>query len=483
MKRILRIVLMSFFFFIQVFCAFFFSSSMGEKFKLLPSYPSGIFSYFIIGFVSCGFLISVVFYFFMDVRSYSRGLPILIFCISLRQFTDEGIYTSLTAIIPEAGFISSYAFFLGLCYIQQVASIYYIDQLFHFGMHKWTKRSILMYCLFLYLIYFITPQEVYNIYFRKMCPIAMFCVNFLMLIQFFEKLTVRHKNIFSAAVQYSLLQISLIIDMLCFGGYTGGAAHIISGSSLLLFGVLFLRTYAKEVSAMYTNNKKIVQMQADINDANIKLLLSQIRPHFLYNTLNAICALCYTEPKRAGEAIVQFSKYLRSNMKSIEKSEPAEFAEEMTHVESYIWIEKMRLGNRLNVIYNFEEKDFFIPLLTVEPLVENAIRHGISKRVEGGTLTIHTYKDIHNYYIDIIDNGIGFGSGEISQFSFETTESVGIKNVSKRLEMMMNGKLEIVSKKNFGTTATITLPIDYNSAKPFELLYRTKDGEWIKCVI
>ena len=419
----------------------------------------------------------------MDVRSYSRALPIIIICISLRQCTIDGIYTTIIDIFPKLHILNSYGLYLGLCYIQQAASIYYIDQLFHFGMHRWTKRCVLLFCILLYLIYFITPMEIYNVYFKKICPIAMFCTNFLMYFQFFEKLTALHKNIFTAAIHYSLLQYSLIIDLLCVGGYTGGVAHIISGSTLILFGILFLRTYAKEVSAMYSDNRKIVKMQADINDANIKLLLSQIRPHFLYNTLNAICALCYTEPKRAGEAIVQFSKYLRSNMKSLDKNEPAEFNEEMAHVESYIWIEKMRLGTRLNVVYDFEETDFFIPLLTVEPLVENAIRHGISKRIDGGILTIHTYKDAQNYYVEIIDNGIGFGNDEVSQFSFESTESVGIKNVSKRLEMMMNGRLEIISKKNCGTTATIILPIDYNSVKPFELLYRTKDGKWIKCVI
>jgi sensor histidine kinase YesM len=279
---------------------------------------------------------------------------------------------------------------LGLCYLQQAAMIYYLDGVFHLSISRWTKLFWAVLCGALYIASLLIPDGIYAQYpyLRVLLPILMFCLDFILGYLFFEKLSQRHKYVYFAAVQFSLLESNLAADLLCLGNYTGGSARLVSASLFLAFLILFFRYYSSQVSDMLKDNRKIVQMQADINEANIRLLLSQIRPHFLYNTLNAICALCYTDPERAGEATRQFSKYLHANMKSLDKDEPAEFSEEMRHVESYIWIEKMRLGSRLQVVYDIQETDFILPLLTVEPLVENAIRHGISKRIGGGRLTI-----------------------------------------------------------------------------------------------
>lgn len=482
MKKLLRTVSLVVLLSTQMLCVIIMAGPFGSSLFNTEITFTDLAAFLLLGVFICMFVLSVVLYLFMDVHTYSLAFPLLLFCMITRHICTS-FFPPLSASLHLSANQDMYALFLGLCYLQQASCSYYINQFFHFGMSRWTLRSLSVLLLFLYLLYFFVPTDIYGIYLRKMCPISMFSINFLMFFQLFEKNTAKHKYAFSAAIQYTVLQCNLIIDLLCLGGYTGGIACFISIGTIFLFSLLFLWTYSKQVSSLYEDNRRIVQMQANINEANIKLMLSQIQPHFLYNTLNAICALCYTDPKRAGEAIVQFSKYLKSNMKSLQKTEPADFIEEMLHVQSYIWIEKMRLGDRLNVIYDFHETEFFIPLLTVEPLVENAIRHGISKKISGGTLTIRTYKNAENYYIQIIDDGVGFGDGETSEFHFENSDSVGIKNVSKRLEMLLHGRLDIISKKNIGTTATIILPIDDNAAKPFELMYKTRKGEWIKCVI
>jgi len=458
MKKTLRSLAMLSIISIQILCLVIMAGSFGKSLLDKPLHFGAPLAFFVLGIMTCLLALSFIYYAYMDVRTYTLALPILLLCMITRLCSAELFLPALTEISPVFSIFGSYGLYIGLCYLQQAASVYYLNQFFHLNMNIWTARVVSIFCFLLYFIYFITPGDIYAEYFQKICPIMMFAINFLMFFQLIEKLAAKQKFIFNAAFQYTAIECNLIIDLLCLGGYTGNGAHIISVGCMAAFILLFLLAYSKQVSAMYNDNRRIVQMQADITNANIKLLLSQIQPHFLYNTLNAICALCYTDPKRAGEAIVQFSKYLKSNMKSIEKTEPAEFSEELLHVRSYIWIEKMRLGDRLNVVYDLQETDFFIPLLTVEPLVENAIRHGISKRVSGGTLTIRTSKDLENYYIQIVDDGVGFGDGEMSEYHFSNTDSVGIKNVSKRLEMMMHGKLEITSRKNVGTTATITCP-------------------------
>lgn len=192
-----------------------------------------------------------------------------------------------------------------------------------------------------------------------------------------------------------------------------------------------------------------------LREQRMSLMLSQIQPHFLYNTLNTITALCRVNPKLAEETTVKFSKFLRENMYSIEEFDTHPFEKELEHIKIYLDIEKIRFGNRLKIMYDIETTDFKVPVLTLQPIVENAVKHGICKKVEGGTISIITRKVGRNHVITIKDDGTGFDPLEIQN---DGQFHIGISNANERLKSIFHTEMKISSFPSIGTEVTITIP-------------------------
>ena len=184
-------------------------------------------------------------------------------------------------------------------------------------------------------------------------------------------------------------------------------------------------------------------------------MLSQIQPHFLYNALTSIYQLCEVDPPTAQKAVGYFSKYLRRNMASLSERKPIPFEEELRHVESYLKLEKLRYGDKLQVIYDVVSTDFAIPALTVQPLVENAVKHGIGKKKSGGVITIMTRETPEAHVITVTDTGVGFDPEKPKQ---DGQHHLGLKSVRDRLTTMSGGRLEVASVPGQGTTVTISIP-------------------------
>ena len=219
--------------------------------------------------------------------------------------------------------------------------------------------------------------------------------------------------------------------------------HNFHGSSLTLIG------FSISVLVIYTNIYLTRQKELEVQ--RNALMLSQINPHFVYNTLSTIAAMCESSPKQAKYLTIDFSQYLRKNIHSLNSDKPIPFDQEMEHVDCYLKIEKARFRERLNVIYSIQCKDFCLPPLTVQPLVENAIKHGITKKAEGGTVRICTFEENARYVIEIIDDGVGFDT--------ESTEQhVGLQAVRGRLAADCRGKLTVKSTVGVGTRVRIELP-------------------------
>ena len=193
--------------------------------------------------------------------------------------------------------------------------------------------------------------------------------------------------------------------------------------------------------------------EAELKESRISIMLSQIQPHFIYNTLGTIERLCLKNPEKAFELVRNFSLYLRGNFSELDSVTPIRFAEELKHVEHYVNIEKVRFPD-MNIEYDVEVTDFVLPALSVQPLVENAIKHGLMRLETGGTVVIHSYETPTHFCVEVSDNGVGFDT----QLSHDTKKHVGLRNIQGRLKTMVNGELVLESKLNVGTKATIMIP-------------------------
>lgn len=197
-------------------------------------------------------------------------------------------------------------------------------------------------------------------------------------------------------------------------------------------------------------NKTVYQKQSEW--IYNQMMTSQIKPHFMYNVLSSIRTLIKKDPDKAYKMIYDFSKYLRASIDSMGNEQLVPFREELNNIKAYLDIEQVRFAGRFEVIYDIRADEFPIPMLTVEPLVENAVKHGLRQKKEGGRITIRSYSLGGLSVVEIEDNGCGFDSGNLKQVF---ASSAGLNNINSRLNYFNNYELHINSQIGKGTTATI----------------------------
>jgi len=208
-------------------------------------------------------------------------------------------------------------------------------------------------------------------------------------------------------------------------------------------------------AAIKTYMEGKLQAEHKLAESRISMMLSQIQPHFLYNALAVISRLCDKNPAEAKKATISFSNYLRANMNLLECTEPIPFVNELNHTIGFMNLEQTMYGEALKVIYDIQVENFKIPALTMQPLAENAVKHGIGKKEGGGTVTISTKETDSYYFVIISDDGVGFVAGKIAD---DEEPHIGMDNVRQRLSAQCGGQLEITSKPGIGTTVTIMIP-------------------------
>lgn len=198
-------------------------------------------------------------------------------------------------------------------------------------------------------------------------------------------------------------------------------------------------------------------------------LQSQIKPHFVYNALSGIISLCYSDGARAGKLLSEFSNYLRLSFDLDPRHAKVSLKRELSLTKSYIELEKARFGERLNVEWDADvPAETPIPALILQPLVENAIRHGVMKRLSGGTVTIRAKLAPQGLRIDVRDDGVGMTEEQLERiFNPERLEgSIGLINVHKRLWNEFGQGLRIESVPDQGTTVAFLIPSRAGAAIP-----------------
>ena len=214
------------------------------------------------------------------------------------------------------------------------------------------------------------------------------------------------------------------------------AEKITEKNRYLMIGLSHLISTQMEIS-------KVENLISLLKYSELKALQSQINPHFLFNVLNTMTSLIRTNPEKAREVTIDLSNYLRYNLDNNVKS--VELIKELNQVDTYIKIEKVRFGDKLNILYDVDESlyNFQIPSLIIQPLVENSIKHGILKKRDNGCVKIIIKKIGKDIEITIEDDGVGIEQSIIDNLDKQIKENIGLKNVHQRLKLLYGEGLNI----------------------------------------
>lgn len=196
----------------------------------------------------------------------------------------------------------------------------------------------------------------------------------------------------------------------------------------------------------------------ETNQEKNQLLLNQIKPHFIYNCLSNIKYLYKHDATLADKAMVSFTNYLRHNIDHLGVNTPIPFTREMNNIENYLSLAIIRYNNAFKVEYDIDCDDFNIYPFTLQPLVENAVKHGVSHMKGDGLINFEVYRKDNNIIITIQDNGKGFDASVFSNSSSGERQHVGLLNTIDRIQRYLNGTITIESTPGQGTKITVIFP-------------------------
>lgn len=212
--------------------------------------------------------------------------------------------------------------------------------------------------------------------------------------------------------------------------------------------------------------KTLVQLKEAIElrlSAELSFLQAQIKPHFLFNSISIIAALCTKEPQRAKELLYHLSDYLRGSFNFEQYNGVTSLADELATLHAYVAIEKERFGGRLKIEYDVDDNiELSLPMLVIQPLVENALRHGILKKLDGGTVKLSVQQTEGYAVITIQDDGVGIPHSQLVRLLEQTAvkSGVGLINIHRRMIFHYGEGLVIESEVDKGTTVKMRIPLE-----------------------
>jgi two-component system LytT family sensor kinase len=238
--------------------------------------------------------------------------------------------------------------------------------------------------------------------------------------------------------------------------YYTDSAPLSVGKIKIAAGLAQLMSTQMELSELDRKTERLAK-------AELQALQSQISPHFVYNTLNTIASFIRTRPETARELIVQFADFTRRSFKK--HGEYTTFAEELEYIHQYLAFEKARFGEKLSVVYRVDPQILptVVPVLILQPLVENAVRHGIGKKIGPGHVSIVAEDQGDECFICVSDDGIGMDEIQVEEVLKQrqgTQYGVGLSNVNERLKSIygLEHALHIQTKPQEGTSICFRVP-------------------------
>ena len=327
--------------------------------------------------------------------------------------------------------------------------------LLHSAGEDWRKSALLTAVGLLWLVYFallivtqfttvfytVTPD---NVYLRGpwypvllIPPVLLMLLNLLALRRRRAKLTRRQTLAFSL---YLLIPMGCMLVQMLFYGLL---MIVIGSCAAAFFMFLFI---LRDQQDRYT-----AQQQEIANQRN-SILVLQMRPHFIYNTLMSIYSLCNLDPPKARQVTRDFTNYLRRNFTAVASADPIPFTSELEHTRAYLAVEQAQYEDSLFVEYDTPHTMFRVPPLTLQPIVENAVKHGRDPYAGAFHISVRTRKTESGSEIVVEDDGRGF------DLSADSERHLALNNIRQRLEIMCGGTLEITPRPGGGTVVTVTVP-------------------------
>ena len=221
---------------------------------------------------------------------------------------------------------------------------------------------------------------------------------------------------------------------------------------LVFFGVS-LSTLSMFAIILYDQIESYVGQQREIAHQRASIMVLQMRPHFIYNAMMSIYYLCARDPKKAQQVTLDFTTYLRKNFTAIASENTVPFSDELEHTRAYLAVEQVQFEDSLFVEYDTPHKEFRLPPLTLQPIVENAVKHGMDPEYAPLYITIRTRETDSGSEIVVEDTGPGFAPADD-----EREPHIALENIRQRLEIMCGGKLTIRPHEGGGTVVAVIIP-------------------------
>jgi len=200
------------------------------------------------------------------------------------------------------------------------------------------------------------------------------------------------------------------------------------------------------------NMEQYMRQQREIANQRANVMVLQMRPHFIYNTMMTFYYLCKQDSDKAQQVTLDFTNYLRNNFAAIASEEPIPFSDELKHTQAYLAVEQAQHEGRLFVEYDTPHTLFRVPPLTLQPLVENAVKHGMDPTGDPLHIYVKTRKTNSGSEIVVENDGPDFNPAD------DNEPHIALNNIRQRLEMMCNGTLTISPRDGGGTVVTVLIP-------------------------
>ena len=256
----------------------------------------------------------------------------------------------------------------------------------------------------------------------------------------------RRKNLKRSIILLTVCLQAVTVSVCEYKGIAEGYVNSVTALCVLEYYIYLALIFQSDMQ------ETIMQKEIDINKSNLLVLRNQMQPHFIYNSLSIIRSLAKRDSAKAVWCIDSFSEYLKAHIGALQTDELVPFAQELNNVKTYLSLVQADYTRKVAVVYELDETEFKLPPLSLEPIIENAVNHGISR--ETGIISIRTERREQSVVITVADNGIAEKDTDENKHMHH---GIGLENTRKRLEMQCGGTLEMENSEN-GTIVTITIP-------------------------